>query len=472
MKSKIFAVLSFFGVIFGIILCLTQKICAETKSEFPILFEEGDFKYTLNEDNRTVTVEEYIGYETDVVIPDMIDGKSVVSVAYKQGFERKLIKSITIPDSVEKIEEHMFLAYCDESMFDPGYITDIYVSDNNKFFSSEDGILYNKDKTELIKCPRGRQGEISNLSENLKRIGTNAFEDCKNLIHIELPDAIVSIESGAFCGCDGLESIKLPENLKQMGQSVFFNCTSLKALKLPNGLEHIQSRSFGGCTSLREIELPEKLNCIDDSVFSSHEGFRDIHYPKDKASWNKIQIGDYNDALKKIDIQMGYQELEDGTVEITDGCSFLKDNCVTIPEEIGGKRVVSIGDSAFRDYKSLEKIHLPEKIKKIGDGAFYGCNNLEQIKFPNDLESVGEEAFYECTSLESIAIPGEIVKIGRSAFHKCKNLKDVYYTKSKGAWNMIFISSYNDALTAAKIHYLSTQPMQEKDPLGNRFPVK
>ena len=87
--------------------------------------------------------------------------------------------------------------------------------------------------------------------------------------------------------------------------------------------------------------------------------------------------------------------------------------------------VTSLGDGAFTDFVSMEKIRLPETIESMGYGAFSNCVSLTDITIPNGVTSIGEDAFYGCTSITSITIPDGVTVIGLGAFRDCTNLKSI-----------------------------------------------
>ena len=100
-----------------------------------------------------------------------------------------------------------------------------------------------------------------------------------------------------------------------------------------------------------------------------------------------------------------YQELEDGTVEIT-GYSG-NETSITIPEKIDGKVVTGIaGNPGFTSpFSGWESITLPNSITSIGDWAFNNCSSLKSITIPNSVTSIGRYAFSNCSSLKNITLP-------------------------------------------------------------------
>ncbi|MGN0469401.1 MAG: leucine-rich repeat protein [Acutalibacteraceae bacterium] len=118
-----------------------------------------------------------------------------------------------------------------------------------------------------------------------------------------------------------------------------------------------------------------------------------------------------------------YDTNDDGTVTIT-GYS-VSDTELVIPSEIDGKKVTSIGDSAFYNCEKLTSVTIPDSVTSIGDRTFYGCTALTSVTIPDSVTSIGSEAFYYCYILESIKIPDSVTSIGKAAFAYCYSLESI-----------------------------------------------
>lgn len=93
-------------------------------------------------------------------------------------------------------------------------------------------------------------------------LAANAFERCKNLQDVTLPDKLETIPNYAFLLCTSLSSIDFPETLKTIGACAFYGCESLKDLNLPDSVETIYTEAFGACTGLQSVELPKNLTTL------------------------------------------------------------------------------------------------------------------------------------------------------------------------------------------------------------------
>ena len=116
-----------------------------------------------------------------------------------------------------------------------------------------------------------------------------------------------------------------------------------------------------------------------------------------------------------------YFDKAKGTITDCDG-SVTK---ASIPAEIDGVAVTSIGEDAFLSCTSLTGVTIPNSVTRIGDRAFRNCTSLASIDIPNSVTDIGNFAFSGCTSLASIDIPNSVTSIGFSAFSGCTSLASI-----------------------------------------------
>jgi len=175
---------------------------------------ENEFVFTVfNSENKTgLEIIGYRGNSETVVIPNYINGEPVISVnlgvfgRFGNRFNDDKNWVIEIPSGVENI----IISWPDNTIYS------INVSPDNNFYSSVDGILYNKERTTLIHCPRRKSGEIY-VPVGVKSIKMEAFEFCRYITKINLPDGLTDIDSMAFQFCSGLRRINIPSSVKRLG---------------------------------------------------------------------------------------------------------------------------------------------------------------------------------------------------------------------------------------------------------------
>ena len=98
---------------------------------------------------------------------------------------------------------------------------------------------------------------------------------------------------------------------------------------------------------------------------------------------------------------------------------------ITIPNQIHGLPVTSVGGDAFYQSTSLTSIVISGGVTNIGYGAFYGCSNLTSIIIPNSVVTVADGAFGACIALTNVAIPDSVISLGTFAFDHCVSLASV-----------------------------------------------
>jgi len=149
---------------------------------------------------------------TAVVLP-----ASAVEIDDYAFYECAGLTSVFIPASVVKTGNVIFHRCTG--------LTSIAVHPDNPVFASDDGVWFNRDKTVLISCPEGRQGDYV-VPASVTKIGKYAFSDCTGLTSVSLPASVQTIEYGAFEGCAGLTSIVVPATVTVIAENTFADCTN------------------------------------------------------------------------------------------------------------------------------------------------------------------------------------------------------------------------------------------------------
>ena len=156
---------------------------------------------------------------------------------------------IHIPSSVTTIGKHAF-AWCN--------LNAITVNADNAYFSSSDGVLFDKSQQKLILCPEGKKGEY-NIPNSVTTIGYSAFYSCQKLTSINIPNSVTTIESYAFGSCYELTNINIPNSVTTIGDKVFSNCSRLATLYFQSIIPPSASPTcFEECSNIRTIYVPQE----------------------------------------------------------------------------------------------------------------------------------------------------------------------------------------------------------------------
>ena len=213
-------------------------------------------------------------------------------------------------------------------------------------YSSEDGVLFDKDKTEIIRYPEGKKDTSYTIPNSVTSIVDYAFYHCTSLTNITIPDSVTRIWSFAFDGCSSLTSITIPNSVTSIGRYVFDGCKKLTSITIPDSVTSIGGETFRYCNSLK------KVLCFGNNVTLGNEAFSNCPsdmkiYVKnglegyDKNGWEKYSdnIVRYNEALKQPTITFKSRNQTE-KVELADD---IFKSLVTISSySVGNSGVVSV----------------------------------------------------------------------------------------------------------------------------------
>ena len=349
----------------------------------------GNFEYGVLDDG-TVEITGYKGSEQKVDVPEKINKKSVTRIgnlAFKDCtkitsiampdsvvyigrsafYNCTSLKSITIPDGVKEIGYAAFSECAglvsvkipdnvtkigDSAFINCANLTKIDVTAGNKYYSSANGVLFDKNKSEIICYPAGIKNVGYSIPDGVTVIRDRAFNKCISLNSITIPKSVQDIETYSFFGCTSLEAINvaasnknyadvngilfskdktkivcypankknmsysIPVSVKVVGVAAFRDCIYLKGITIPDSVTNIEHHAFSNCKSLKSITIPDSITAIEMATFI------------DCASLTGVKIPD---------------------------------------------SVTSIGWGAFSNCKSLTKITIPAGVKTIADKALGYC---------------------------------------------------------------------------------------------------
>ena len=346
----------------------------------------GNFEYGVLDDG-TVEITGYKGSEQKVDVPEKINKKSVTRIgnlAFKDCtkitsiampdsvvyigrsafYNCTSLKSITIPDGVKEIGYAAFSECAglvsvkipdnvtkigDSAFINCANLTKIDVTAGNKYYSSANGVLFNKDKSELICYPAGIKNVGYSIPDGVTVIRDRAFNKCLSLNSITIPKSVQDIETYSFFGCTSLEAINvaasnknyadvngilfskdktkivcypankknmsysIPVSVKVVGVAAFRDCIYLKGITIPDSVTNIEHHAFSNCKSLKSITIPDSITAIEMATFIDCASLTGVKIPDSVTS---IRSGAFSNctSLTKITIPAGVKTIADSAL--------------------------------------------------------------------------------------------------------------------------------------------------------------
>ena len=209
------------------------------------------------------------------------------------------LKSVSLPSTLNHIGYGAF--------YENSNLTTITVSGDNPYFSSKNGVLYTKNKDEVVVVPGGKSGKLV-FPDTVKSIRRRACSGCAGLTEIILPDGLEYVGADAFSYCDGITQMVIPSGVKTIENSTFMCCTNLKKVVLPDGLTEINDYAFDECHALTEINIPSGVTKIGSFAFNYCEGIKSFVIP---AGVTKMPLDmlSYCTSLESVTIPSGVTEI-------------------------------------------------------------------------------------------------------------------------------------------------------------------
>ena len=357
----------------------------------------GDWTFDLYSDN-TALIRSYNGTDTEIEIPDEIDGAKVTKLWQIQGV--KNITKLTIPASITEANDFYWV-------FEN--LEEIVVDEDNTTFKSDNGIIYNHDITKLIFYPRGKKDET-----------------------YVIPDSVTEIES-------------------QHGSEGFYSNTYLKKIKIGKGLALKDDwDNFVGLLALEEFAVDDEnpnLTVVDGILFN-HDKTKLIDCPKAKKLIS-YTIPNYVTKighlafykckyLENIVIPANVKEIPCGImIGAFSECPSLK--TVTIEQGAEGW-----GACTFESCPMLESVTLPETVNNTDtlSSTFMNCDSIKEIIIPDGVKHLGSRTFNNCKSLETVTVPKSVISLTQT-FDLCPSLKTIKYGGTMEEWKSLEYESGN-----------------------------
>ena len=413
-----------------------------------------------------------------IVIPD-----SVMSIFVNAFSDCTNLETVNIPDSVELIGEGVF-ANCHS-------LKKVIISDRNKHFVLEDGVLYTKDKSELISAIPCEIKGTFRVPEGVTKIDSDSFCGCGEMTEILIPASVENI-GAAFTGCTSLKKITVDEDNSHYcsNKGVLYtqdrdellrvpSCYSESAFSVPDTVDEIDYGAFEGCANIEKITLPESVSSIKEAAFENCVKLKTVVFPKNTPNFDgnafrgctSLDVLYSRDGATLICVpphKCSDKYVVSENVNCIGAYAFAE--CQSLESVIIPSSVLYIDDYAFTGCSKLAKVDIPDLVyldrgvfsgctslgpvyskngrcllyvprgnstfsvkkgtKSIGPFAFRDCGDLKEVEIPDSVEIVDPSAFSDCYSLEKVTIPDSVTEIGYYAFENCISLKEITIPKS------------------------------------------
>lgn len=305
------------------------------------------------------------------------------------------------------------------------------------------------------------------VPDGVSELDDYAFENCANLVHVELPQSVVTFGRGVFDGCPKLQlkfdlvipdgtswvqwsayegltfitSVSLPGGYLSIERSAFEGCAGITNLVFRGSVSSIGSRAFAGCTGLRELALTNAFASvfdasIDNEAFLGCNGLTSVTIPEGVGRVGSRAFGNCANLVSATVLSTNCYWY--GMYEVFQGCGKFTDLSVKLPMD-GRDLAYSLDDIAdnllnltimsgatelpmrsLYNCRNVRTLTLPEGMTSIGSSAAMNCTSLEKVVFPSTLKVVGSGAFWNCTGLSEANLPQGVQGVGSYAFSGCK----------------------------------------------------
>lgn len=420
-------------------------------------------KYTITDGEAEITSCScrFTRYET-VTIPETVEGCPVTSIKYT-AFEHCIYHdTIKLPATIKSIGNRAL----------DGNFKKIEVDENNLYYSSDDyGVLYNKDKTEIVQYPTGKSETSYTVPAGVEKIGNFSFYS-SSLTEIVFSDTVKIIGTSAFADCFKLEKANLPQSVTKIETKAFSRCEELEEIFIGSNVSDISVTStFSGCSkAVFKVDEDNEYFCTDDyGVLYTKDMKKLYKYPE----WQETEeyvvpegveefAGSTNlssDYIRKIFLPSTLKKTtpQEALQYNLNSCNNLE--TITVSTE---NKSYSSDENGFLYNKektflircprntSVKDIVLPSGVTDISSAAFNYCQNVESIFVCEGVEKIPSINY--CPSLKKLYLPSSVQYI-TSNFSGTQNITDIYFAGTQEEWNDIKFSSTSGVFDDVVFHY-------------------
>ncbi len=346
------------------------------------------------------------------------------------------LKTITLPASLSELGTAPFLECIG--------LKEIHVSPESTVFSSEGGVLFNRDKTALLCFPAGEYRDMYYVPSTVEVIADSAFRSCERLWNITIPASVTEIQVSVFTSSSvdniyytGSEtewnSIGVDDSANMAGIKIYYDSPYILPIGDVNVDESIDAmdatavlmaaaRAGAGQPCGLRTEQTEAADVNGDENYDAMDATKILQYAAAAGVGYKRTAEEFfaADLGWKITDGWGYYHYLDHIVI----ASYEGEaTALQIPAEIHGLPVTEIADEAFRYHSELTSVIVPDTVEIIGERAFADCG-ITEIVIPDSVSVIGSAAFWK-SDLTTIVIPESVTDMGTAVFRECQSLVSV-----------------------------------------------
>ena len=432
---------------------------------------ERDFTYATNSGQLTITG--YTGPGGNVAIPATAYGMPVVAIGNHALWYKTNLTSVTIPSSVTSIGDSAF-KYCsgltgvtignsvtiiaDEAFYNCSGLTNVTIGNGvtnigqlvftscpglvainvdplNGYYSSLDGVLFNKAQSLLIQCPARKTGSYT-VPNSVTNIGDFAFAYCNALTSVAIPNSVSSIGVAAFAYCSGLTSVPIGNSVTSIGVAAFRYCSGLTSVTIGNSVTSIGRYAFENCSGLASVTIGNSVTIIADEAFAYCSALTNL----DLGGVTSIgaKAFSYCGGLVSVTIPAAVTNIS--------GSFAYCSNLLAITVSPANTAFRSVAGVLFSADQSIlvqcpggrgGSYQIPATVSSIGNRSFGGCSRLVNATIPKSVTSIENNAFYLCSGLTNVFFQGNAPTLGGSdVFYAAP--ATVYYLPGMVGWGATY----------------------------------
>ena len=266
-KKKLYSIFMSLVLLFSMILYTPMVTVKASQLRY------GDYTYqiqTNGSNEKYINITGYSGKEVNVVLPSQINNIKVTTISEDLFKNNDLVKSITLSKNIKAVYGRYFKEII--------HLEELKVVKENPNYTSSDGVLFDKNKRELVCYPRAKTNKSYSIPSTVKEVQSDAFANNSSLEKIVCNKLMNDIPDD-FAAESNIKTVALGNNIKRIGERAFYKCKKLKAINLSKDLKYIDDEAFRECTALNSIKLPSKLKNIRFWAFKNCKLLKKITIP-------------------------------------------------------------------------------------------------------------------------------------------------------------------------------------------------